>query len=145
MGNPICFFILVPLHLRWRWILIKIMHLVETFIVPENSYSEGLYNNIVYIFDVVLKYGPVLTPRSLYQLKTQLIIKVDAIFWSTYGLSVHINNVYLSPISELFHSHTLIRLEGPHISGQPTIWFLTLQQHLSKKSALILSRCAQCT
>ena len=52
----------------WRYILIKILHLKDMFRILDNAFPEGLHNIIVDIFNVVLKYVPVLPPHALFRL-----------------------------------------------------------------------------
>ena len=49
----------------------------------DNAYPEGLHNIIVDVFDVVLKYGNLLPPYTLSQLKPSLFLKVGAMFRSS--------------------------------------------------------------
>ena len=65
--------------------------------VLENVYPGVLCNIIVDIFDVVLKYLPVLIPYDISQLKQKLFIKVGATFRSTDGVTIHVAPAYLGP------------------------------------------------
>ena len=57
------------------------MHLLKAFSIAENSNSEGFHNIIVNVFDVILEYALILPLYALSQLKPNLLIKVDALFF----------------------------------------------------------------
>ena len=89
----ICLFILGPLLQMWRYTISNIVLLTDALIILENAHPEVLHNIIVHIFNMVLKYGPVITPHALYKLKPQLIIKLGATIRSADGLPIRVTPV----------------------------------------------------
>ena len=59
------------------------------------SDSEGLYNIIVDIFDVVLEDPPMFLPHALPQLKLNILLKVDGIIHSQVIIPVQICSILL--------------------------------------------------
>ena len=70
----ICLFILGPLLQMWRYTISNIVHLTDALIILENAHPEVLHNIIVHIFNMVLKYGPVIPLHHLAQLKPKLFL-----------------------------------------------------------------------
>ena len=59
----------LALHLRWRDVLIYVMHLYHTLGIAENFYFEGIQNIISNILHVVLVDSLVISPHSFPLLK----------------------------------------------------------------------------
>ena len=52
------------------------MHLTGAFSVLENDYPKCIHNISIYVFDMVLKDGPIFTPHDITQFKPQLFLEV---------------------------------------------------------------------
>ena len=73
------------------------MYLADALSILDNEYPKGIHNIIVHIIDMVLKYGTMIFPHDIAQLKPQLLLKVLDTIISDGGLLFFVTPVYLNP------------------------------------------------
>ena len=86
--------------------------------VADNSDTEGFYNIIANIFQVVLVEAPVITPHALPQLEPKLLLEVDKFIKSQVSIPVISNTVFLFPSPQIVLGYPFQCAKVPIISRE---------------------------